>query len=110
LINVTNLNADLLLGFLDDSDRETRNKIAWILGELQTPKAIDSLYYLLREDKYQEVKEKAAIALGKIGGGKVLDLLKEALKEDDWFIRKCATSALGYSKGDRCFSRTGSRR
>jgi len=25
-------------------------------------------------------------------------LLQDALKSEDWFIRKCATSALGYTK------------
>ena len=97
------LDEDLLLKFLKDSDPEIKAKISWLLGELQSGIAIDSLYQLLLSDKFQEVKESAAIALGKIGGKKVIELLKNALQNDDWFIRKCATSALGYTKDSVAF-------
>ncbi len=103
LFTLENLDEDLLIYFLKDSDSEIKSKLSWILGELQTSRAIDSLYDLLMKDKYQEVKENAAIALGKIGGNEVLKLLQEALQNDEWFIRKCATSALGYSKDSVAF-------
>lgn len=96
LSQVENLDGDLLIYFLKDSDSEIKAKLTWILGELKTNKAIVPLYKLLMQDKFQQVKENAAIALAKIGGEKVLHLLQEALQSEDWFIRKCATSALGY--------------
>ncbi len=48
-------------------------------------------------------KEQAANAMGKIGGENVIKLLQNALKNSDWFIRKCATSALGYTRDQIAF-------
>ena len=98
IFELDELDEDLLIVFLQDSECEIKSKISWILGELQSSSAVEPLYQLLLKDKYQEVKENAAIALGKIGGQSVLNLLQDALKSEDWFIRKCATSALGYTK------------
>ena len=96
LVKLSNLNSNLLLQFLNDSDRETRGKIAWILGELRETKAVQPLFDLFMTDGFQDVKESASIALGRIGGAVALDLLLVALHDDDWFIRKNAATALGY--------------
>ena len=103
LFNLQELDENLLINFLKDPDSEIKSKLSWMLGELQTSKAITPLFQLLIKDKYQEVKESAAIALGKIGGGESINLLKKALQNDDWFVRKCATSALGYSRDSVSF-------
>ncbi len=103
LFKLDELDEDLLIDLLKDSDSEIKSKISWILGELQTSRAIEPLYQLLLKDRFQEVKESAAIAIGKIGGERVFNLLKEALENNDWFIRKCATSALGYSRDLNAF-------
>ncbi len=88
----------LLLYFLNDLDKDVRSKVAWVLGEIRSEDSIKLLFELLMNDKFQEVKEQASSAIGKIGGEEGLSLLKEALKSENWFIRKCATSALGYSQ------------
>ena len=103
LFKLNELDEDLLIRFLKDEDNEIKSKLSWILGELQTPKAIEPLYDLLLKDRFQDVKENAGVALGKIGGSKVINLLKEALQHGDWFIRKCATSALGYTRDSIAF-------
>ncbi len=96
LVKLSGLNADLLLGFLADSDRETRSKIAWILGELKEENAVQFLFDLFMTDRFQDVKESASVALGRIGGKTALDLILVALHDDDWFIRKNAATALGF--------------
>ena len=96
LVKLNELNSDLLLVFLNDSDRETRGKIAWILGEIKEEKAVQSLFDLFMTDEFQDVKESASVALGRIGGKSSLDLLLVALHDDDWFIRKNAATALGH--------------
>jgi len=98
LAKLNELNADLLLKFLNDSDRETRSKISWILGEFKEEKVVQSLFDLFMTDGFQDVKESASIALGRIGGKAALDLLLVALHDEDWFIRKNAATALGYVK------------
>ncbi|MCE7742778.1 MAG: HEAT repeat domain-containing protein [Candidatus Heimdallarchaeota archaeon] len=103
LFKLEELDENLLINFLKDSDSEIKSKISWMLGELQATNAVDSLYQLLLTDKYQEVKEQAANAIGKIGGENVIKLLQDALKSSDWFIRKCATSALGYTRDQIAF-------
>ena len=103
ILQLENLDENLLISFLDDPDNEIKSKLSWILGELQSSNAIEPLYSILLNDRFQEVKESAAIAMGKIGGEKVIKLLTKALNSKDWFIRKCATSALGYSTDSTAF-------
>jgi len=97
LLEQENLDEQLLEYFLDDPDKDVRSKIAWILGEIRNNSSIKPLFNLLMNDNFQDVKEQAASAIGKIGGDEGLSLLKQSLESENWFIRKCATSALGYS-------------
>ena len=98
LLEQENVDNTLLQYFLNDLDKDVRSKVAWVLGEIRSEDSIKLLFELLMNDKFQEVKEQASSAIGKIGGEEGLSLLKEALKSENWFIRKCATSALGYSQ------------
>ncbi len=98
LLEQEHLDVQLLEYFLNDPDKDVRSKIAWILGEIRSDISIKLLFNLLMNDNFQDVKEQAASAIGKIGGDEGLLLLKQALKGENWFIRKCATSALGHSK------------
>jgi HEAT repeat protein len=98
LLEQENLDVQLLEYFIDDPDKDVRSKIAWILGEIRSDSSIILLFNLLINDNFQDVKEQAASAIGKIGGNEGLSLLKQALESENWFIRKCATSALGYSR------------
>ncbi len=98
LEKLENMNAEILLKFLKDDDRETRSKIAWLLGEIGEKKYTQSLFDLFMTDGFQDVKENSSIALGKIGGKKALDLLLVSLHDEDWYVRKCAATALGYIK------------
>jgi len=92
---VNDLNAEYLLDFLNDGDKDIRVKTAWILGEIGEPELIQPLFDLLMTDTYQEVKESTADALSKIGGKEVVELLVVALHDSDWYIRKVAAYALG---------------
>ncbi len=98
ILEQEDLDLTLIQHFLDDPDKDVRSKVAWILGELRSLDSLDSLFKLLMNDNFQEVKEQASAAIGKIDGDKGLALLKQALASDNWFIRKCATSALGYTQ------------
>lgn len=98
LLEQENLDEQLLEYFIDDPDKDVRSKVAWILGEIRSNNSIKHLFNLLMNDNFQDVKEQAASAIGKIGGEEGLSLLKQALESENWFIRKCATSALGYSR------------
>lgn len=98
LLEQENIDEQLLEYFIDDPDKDVRSKIAWILGEIRSNSSVTLLFNLLMNDNFQDVKEQAASAIAKIGGNEGLTLLKQALESENWFIRKCATSALGYSR------------
>jgi HEAT repeat protein len=98
LLEQQDLDTELLQNFLNDPDKDVRSKVAWVLGEIKSLTSIKPLFELLMDDKFQEVKEQASSAIGKIGGEDGITLLKKALESENWFIRKCATAALGYTQ------------
>ncbi|MCG3226654.1 MAG: HEAT repeat domain-containing protein [Candidatus Heimdallarchaeota archaeon] len=95
LLKLENLEIQQILVFLEDNDKDIRAKSAWVLGEIKSPKSIQSLFDLFMIDINQEVKESSAHSLSRIGGKEVVELLVVALHDQDWYIRKIAASALG---------------
>ncbi len=95
IVKLEKFNIDILVRFLGDSDKEIRKQIAWSLGEIGNPKAIQPLYDLMMTEDIHDVIETASKSLGKIGGESVMNLLHVAIHDSNWYVRKCAAETLG---------------
>lgn len=95
IVKLEKFNIDILVRFLGDSDKEIRKQIAWSLGEIGNPKAIQPLYDLMMTEDIHDVIKTAAESLGKIGGESVMNLLHVSLHDTNWYVRKCTAEALG---------------
>jgi HEAT repeat protein len=78
-----------LMDILNDEDRNFRQKVAWILGELQDPRAVEPLAAALDDDSI-EVRSEAARALGKIKNPKSADALIDVLQDKDVHVREAS--------------------
>ena len=70
---------------LSTGQKETREEIISIFGQLKSPEAVETLMSFLM-DENAEIRSDAAMALGSIGDKKATDFLLERLQkeEDEW--------------------------
>ena len=83
----------ILLGLLQDPDKETRVAVVRALGDIGDILAVPSLMVLLN-DKNWEVKAQAAKALGRLGDKHAIRKLKQALTDENWWVRHNAAYSL----------------
>lgn len=95
IVKLEKFNIYILVHFLGDSEKEIGKQIAWSLGEIGNPKAIQPLYDLMMTEDILDVIKTASEALGKIGGERVMNLLHVAIHDANWYVRKCAAETLG---------------
>lgn len=88
----------LLKGFDDTSDL-LRHEVAFILGQMENPEAVDGLIKVLENVEERDiVRHEAAEALGNIGNRKGLDVLKKYLKSEIKILRESAEVGLGIAE------------
>ena len=68
--------------------------VAWALGEMKEPRAVQTLGGLLVEDAQVEVRETAAWALGEIRDPQATPFLNRALSDAETRVRDKAKWAL----------------
>lgn len=89
-----------LIRKLESKDPTVRKEVAWKLGEIKDPLAVEPLMAILKEDNDWDVRSMAEDALVKIGAPAV-DSLVVALKDEEWRVRTRATRTLGAIKDFR---------
>ncbi|VAW80483.1 hypothetical protein MNBD_GAMMA12-3942 [hydrothermal vent metagenome] len=86
---------DALIEALKEGKGSVRVASAMSLSIIQDPKAIDSLVYVLQNDKDQSLRVIAALALGRIKHPKSVEALIPALKIKNIYIRTTVVKAIG---------------
>lgn len=100
MINNTPQEAVLALGnalVKDDSSALLRHEVAYVLGQLQHPCAVDALAQSLRRvGEHSMVRHESAESLGSIEGRytETNDLLKEFAGDEDQVVRESCVVAL----------------
>lgn len=97
LIGVARLNREMfevLLAGLEDRDRDVREALCEVLGELGSSSAIEGLQVALRDDWFS-VRSRAAEALGKIRDESAVQSLIRAMYDLEPIVRAEAAEALG---------------
>ncbi|MDD1674971.1 MAG: HEAT repeat domain-containing protein [Methanomicrobiales archaeon] len=82
-----------LLSCLDDVKSSVRGSVAWILGTIGDPAAVDRLIPLLA-DESDEVRRETAEALGKIGDIRAQMPLSKVVDDKNKTVRVAAVEAL----------------
>jgi len=84
-LRASNLMGQLKEKVLSTKQKETREEIISIFGQLKIPEAVETLMAFLL-DENAEIRSEAAIALGSIGDKKATNFLIERLQkeEDEW--------------------------
>jgi HEAT repeat protein len=82
-----------LIRNLGEAKPFVRGSIAWILGAIGDPSAVDGLMPLLA-DASDDVRRETAEALGKIGDIRARKPLQDALQDQDKAVRATAAEAL----------------
>lgn len=91
-----------LIEALQDEDEVLRMQIVYSLGNIQDITTVDSLVFLLQNDKSEYVRSIAAESLGKIGGEKAFNSLIQCLQmENDEFVRIYIAQSLAEIGDDR---------
>ena len=85
---------------LEHGDAAGRSHAAWVLGQLETPLAVEALHRAL-EDSDAEVRGMAAWALGEIKSPRSVPALIAALAERDPLAREMIVKALGELESPR---------
>ncbi|MFZ4729786.1 MAG: HEAT repeat domain-containing protein, partial [Pseudanabaena sp.] len=89
-----NIDIDALLLAFNNQDSLRLARLAWILGEIGSDRAVNFLILVLKDqDSY--VRRQAAEALGKITSNKAVDALIFTLDDQDSYVRRQAAGALG---------------
>ncbi len=79
---------------LNDPDRNVRKEAIEALGDLDNPKVIGVLTYILLNDPSEHLREEAVLKLVERGQEYSIKALEKALKDDNNVVRKVATSGL----------------
>lgn len=87
-----------LIGALNHSERTTRLRAAYILGELRDRRAVRPLNDAIKKTKDLFLLEGIALALGKIGGEEVLPVLIHLMQHKSFLVRGAALKSLGRVK------------
>ena len=84
-----------LLGSLEDPSALFRHEVAFALGQMQAPGAVETLKRVLRDTGDDEmVRHECAEALGAIATEECLDALREACEDGTQVVRETAKLAL----------------
>jgi deoxyhypusine monooxygenase len=84
-----------LLGSLEDPSALFRHEVAFALGQMQAPGAVETLKRVLRDTGDDEmVRHECAEALGAIATEECLDALREACEDGTQVVRETAVLAL----------------
>ncbi|HUA00445.1 MAG TPA: HEAT repeat domain-containing protein [Candidatus Aquilonibacter sp.] len=94
LINCCREAPRMLLPYLEHADREVREMLARVLGEIPV-NSIENALIALAEDDLPEMRAAAARALSNAGHGQAVEALAELAKDPVWFVRLRAVVALG---------------
>ncbi len=86
---------DQLIAALGHPELQTPRRVAWILGELATPRAVDPLLRVLATTEDPYLQAAAAEALGKIGEARAVSGLVQTLAHGFLPARLSAAVALG---------------
>ena len=80
-------------------DKKSREKAAYILGDIRAEEAVEPLISML-DDDYWPIRKAATLSLGRIGDKRAVEPLINVLKDDHWHVRETAALALG-ALGDK---------
>ena len=94
LINCCRESPRMLLPYLQQSDRQVREMLARVLGEIPVH-SIEGALIALAEDELPELRAAAARALSNAGHGQAVEALSELARDSIWFVRLRAVVALG---------------
>ena len=94
LINCCREDPRMLFPYLQHADREVREILARVLGEIPTASLKDELIALAADD-LPELRAAAARALSTAEKGHALEVLSELAQDSVWFVRLRAVVALG---------------
>jgi HEAT repeat protein len=83
-----------LIGALNHSERTTRLRAAYILGEIGDRRAIQHLIEVLDQTEDLFLIEGIALSLGKIDGDEVLPVLIKLKKHSSFLVRRAALISL----------------
>jgi HEAT repeat protein len=97
LVKIGGPSVEPLIAMLGTADLSLRGEIAFALGRIGDPRAIDSLAAALN-GRDGDVRHAAAFALARIGGAATETLL-QALRSEEAGVRAAATSALAGADG-----------
>jgi len=85
----------LLLMYLKDENRDIREGIVWVLGELKSKEAVEPLIAVLKTDDDWIVRSYAAISLGEIGDPRAVQPLVDVLNSTSIANVMASSSAAG---------------
>ena len=84
-----------LMSALIDKEWRVREAVAFALGQIADPRAVEPLERVLAEDKETEVRASAAFALGMLSDPRTAEALSRALEDDEAAVRSSAIAGLG---------------
>jgi len=94
LINCCREDPRMLFPYLQHADREVREMLARVLGEIPTASLKDELIALAADD-LPELRAAAARALSGAERGQAVEVLSDLAQDSVWFVRLRAVVALG---------------
>jgi HEAT repeat protein len=94
LINCCRESPRMLLPYLQHADRQVREMLARVLGEIPV-NSIEGALIALADDDLPELRAAAARALSNADHGQAVEALSELAEDSVWFVRLRAVVALG---------------
>lgn len=94
LINCCRESPRMLLPYLQDGDRQVREMLARVVGEIPVT-SIEGALIALAQDELPELRAAAARALSNAEPGHAVEALSELSQDPVWFVRLRAVVALG---------------
>jgi HEAT repeat protein len=94
LINCCRESPRMLVPYLQHADRDVREMLARVLGEIPV-NSIEGTLIALAEDELPELRAAAARALSNADHGQAIEALSQLAQDSVWFVRLRAVVALG---------------